>query len=77
MSPPSSQGTSSTRRRPALRDQAFTVDSAGALAKVTGSPFGTASVHAGALAFHPNGKFVYGASGLVTGFAIDAATPVR
>jgi 6-phosphogluconolactonase (cycloisomerase 2 family) len=51
--------------------QAFTVDSSGALAKVTGSPFGTATVHAGALAFHPNGKFVYGASGLVSGFVID------
>jgi Lactonase, 7-bladed beta-propeller len=39
--------------------------------KVTGSPFGTDSVHAGALAFHPNGRFVYGASGVVSGFSID------
>ena len=57
--------------------QAFAVDPAGALVKVTGSPFGTDSVHAGALVFHPNGRFLYGASGLVSGFSIDAGTRAR
>jgi 6-phosphogluconolactonase (cycloisomerase 2 family) len=54
--------------------QAFTIDDAGAIDKIDGSPFGTASVHGGALAFHRSGRFVYNASGLLSGFAIDPAS---
>ena len=54
--------------------EAFAIDDAGVVDRVDGSPFGAASVHGGAIVFHPNGRFVYNASGLISGFALDPSS---
>ncbi|RYZ09894.1 MAG: hypothetical protein EOO73_03160 [Myxococcales bacterium] len=46
----------------------------GELSEVEGSPFSAAPVFGGALAFRPDGKFLYSTGGGLNAFAVDVAT---
>jgi 6-phosphogluconolactonase len=55
--------------------RSFAIDSSsGALAEITGSPFGAAVVFRGAMVFHPSGRFMYNAGPALNAFRVDAQT---